>query len=83
MWVGLSFIAAIIMFSFIHRSSLFHLTLGLTLLVFGLLFLLSNYGFIPAVEWGKVWPVILIVLGLAFLMKGQGQMPQHHDRSWL
>lgn len=70
-----------VMFDLVKRSSLFHLFLGLTLVVFGLLFLLSNYGFIPAVEWGKIWPIVLIILGLALLIKGQ--MPLERTGNWL
>ncbi|MDP3741988.1 MAG: DUF5668 domain-containing protein [Candidatus Micrarchaeota archaeon] len=69
------------MFDLVRKSSLFHLALGLTLVVFGLLFLLSNYGVIPSVEWGKIWPIVLIILGLAFLIKGQ--MPQERTNNWL
>ncbi|MFH1247204.1 MAG: DUF5668 domain-containing protein [Candidatus Micrarchaeota archaeon] len=69
------------MIDFFRRNGLFHMFLGLTLLAFGLLFLLSNYGFIPSVEWNKIWPLILIILGIVFLIKGQ--MPQERNANWL
>ncbi|MFH0713077.1 MAG: DUF5668 domain-containing protein [Candidatus Micrarchaeota archaeon] len=69
------------MFGFLARSSLFNLFLGVTLIVFGLLFLLSNYNIIPAMEWNKVWPIILVILGATFLLRGQ--VGQQRDSNWL
>ena len=68
---------------FIKRSSLFNLFLGLTLIVFGILFLLSNYGFIPVPEWNKIWPIVLIILGATFLLRGYLYQQPDKDRNWL
>ena len=40
---------------------------GLTLVAIGLLFLMSNLGLLPALEWRYVWPVALIALGVLVL----------------
>ena len=71
------------MFGFMHRSGLFNLFVGLTFIVFGLLFLLSNYGIVPAVEWNKVWPLVLVILGITFLLHGQFSNPPARDNNWL
>ncbi len=71
------------MLDFLNRSTHFNFFVGLTFIVFGLLFLLSNYGFIPAVEWNKVWPVILIILGATFLVKGQVYKAKERPSNWL
>ncbi len=36
---------------------------GLLLVAVGLMFLAANFGTMPEVDFGKMWPVILIVLG--------------------
>ena len=68
---------------FIKRSGLFNMFIGLTFIVFGLLFLLSNYGFIPVLEWNKIWPIVLIILGATFLLRGQFYQQPDKDRNWL
>lgn len=40
---------------------------GLILLVLGIIFLLSE--FIPSIDVGKLWPLILIAIGLGILLK--------------
>ncbi len=71
-----------VMLDFIGRSSTFNLFIGLSFIAFGALFLLSNYGFIPSVEWGKIWPLVLILMGFAFLLKGQMYVHER-GRNWL
>jgi len=60
------------MFNSLAQSSLVNLFIGIVFVIFGALFLLSNYGIIPEVEWNKVWPLILVLLGLTFLLRGAG-----------
>ena len=51
-----------------HRPSLFW---PIVLIVSGILFLLSNLGYLPNPSWGllwRLWPVILIALGLDVLI---------------
>ena len=72
------------MLNVIGRSNTLNLFIGLTFIAFGILFLLSNYGIIPAVEWNKVWPLIFVIFGITFILRGklqQGQQPRNSD--WL
>jgi phage shock protein C len=52
-----------------QRSERSQLLPGLALIVVGLIFLLSNL--IPWFDLSYLWPVILIVLGVALLLKAQ------------
>lgn len=51
------------------QSKTLNVFLGLTFIIFGSLFLLSNYGVIPKVEWDKIWPLMLVILGVVFVIK--------------
>jgi hypothetical protein len=56
-----------------HRGSL---TWGLILILVGVMFLLSNFGIVPNVDWGQVarlWPVVIILIGIDTLM-GQSEV---------
>ena len=50
-----------------------HLLPGLALIVVGLIFLLSNL--IPWFDLSYLWPVVLIVLGVALLLRAQKREP--------
>ena len=43
--------------------------LGLILIIIGAVFLLQNLGYISGAAWGIIWPAILIVIGLAVILK--------------
>jgi predicted membrane protein len=43
---------------------------GAVLLVIGLVFLAINLGFLPPLIWRLVWPVLLILAGVLFLVRG-------------
>ena len=49
------------------------LFLGLVLVVIGLAFLANNIGF--TIEWGAVWPVVLIALGIVLLVRAMERKP--------
>lgn len=51
------------------QSKTLNIFLGITLVVFGAMYLLSNYGLIATVEWNKIWPLILVILGVVFIIK--------------
>ena len=51
----------------LHRNGAW--TFGLIVLIIGIVFLLSN--FVWWFSWGKMWPVILIVIGLMILASGK------------
>ena len=42
---------------------------GLALVLVGALLLLSNYGFFDWLSWGRLWPLLLILLGVALLVR--------------
>lgn len=44
--------------------------LGVLLLFFGLFFLVENFNIFPWFNMGKLWPVILIVIGLLIVSRG-------------
>ena len=52
-----------------ERSELGRLLPGLALILIGLIFLLNNL--IPWFDFSYLWPVILIVLGIALLLKAR------------
>jgi len=42
---------------------------GSIFIIIGFVFLLRNLGLISGDVWGIVWPMILIIVGLQFLLK--------------
>lgn len=44
-------------------------TAGVILLVIGLIFLLSNLGFFWWFRWSQLWPLIIVAIGLALLLR--------------
>jgi len=50
---------------------------GLILLIIGVVFLLQNLGYISGAAWSIIWPAILIVIGIAILLKRR-----NHGFSW-
>ncbi len=45
------------------------MVIGLMLLTFGLIFLLQNFNIFPFIDLSKLWPLILVILGLAILSR--------------
>lgn len=43
---------------------------GIFLIVLGVIFLLNNYGF-SYIDIGKLWPVILIIVGLGVVLNNK------------
>jgi uncharacterized membrane protein HdeD (DUF308 family) len=42
---------------------------GLMALVVGIVFLLQNLGYISGNVWGIIWPALVIIFGLAMIMR--------------
>ncbi|MBU2635126.1 hypothetical protein KJ841_01465 [Patescibacteria group bacterium] len=42
---------------------------SLILIIIGVVFLLQNFGYISEGAWSIIWPAILIVIGIAVLLK--------------
>ena len=43
--------------------------LGIALIVIGAIFLMKNLGLIPGVNWDIVWPLAILVIGVAMVFK--------------
>lgn len=50
---------------------------GLVLITLGAIFLADQ--FIPGIDFGDLWPIILIVIGVALLFNAYGRTPKKHD----
>ncbi|MFA6321898.1 MAG: DUF5668 domain-containing protein [Candidatus Buchananbacteria bacterium] len=42
---------------------------GIALVVIGAIFLMKNLGMIPGVNWDIVWPMAVLVIGIAMIFK--------------
>jgi hypothetical protein len=42
---------------------------GVALVVIGAIFLMKNLGLIPGVNWDIVWPLAVLVIGVAMVFK--------------
>ena len=47
------------------------MTLGITLVVIGAIFLLKNLGVLGSVNWEIIWPIALIALGALLWKQGE------------
>ena len=54
-----------------------NLTGGLILITLGILFLIAR--FVPNIDFGDLWPVILIVVGITILMRNVGNKKSNDD----
>ena len=43
--------------------------IGLLIIVLGIVFLFSNFGLFGIVDIGRLWPLILVILGVAILLR--------------
>ncbi|MBN1199179.1 MAG: PspC domain-containing protein [Bacteroidales bacterium] len=50
---------------------------GLVLITLGAIFLADQ--FIPNIDFGDLWPLILIVIGIALLFNAYGRTPKKHE----
>ena len=42
---------------------------GIALVIIGIVFLMKNLGLMPSIAWDIVWPIVIIVIGLAMMIK--------------
>ncbi len=42
---------------------------GVVLVVLGVLLLAGNFGFFGWLSWGRLWPLVLVLLGIALLVR--------------
>ena len=65
----------------VKKKSNFSVIAGAALLVMGAFFLLDEFNFIPDVDFGQLWPVILIVIGITFIFS-QNKKEPWKDENW-
>jgi len=53
-----------------HGKADHHLWLGLIAFVVGAVILLQKFDIVPDTTWGWLWPAILVVVGLKFMVAG-------------
>lgn len=63
----------------VKQKSNFSVIAGAILIVMGSFFLLDELNVIPDVDFGQIWPVILIVIGLGFIFSGSKKEPWQDD----
>jgi len=52
---------------------------GVILILLGTTFLLNEYDIIPDWDYCKMWPVIIVIVGLALIVSGQQKKPWEHE----
>ncbi len=48
---------------------------GVVLIIIGAAILIDNYDLIPDFDFGRLWPVVLVIIGGAFIVSGQKKEP--------
>lgn len=64
------------------RTSSAGLIAGIALVLFGSFFLLEQFDLIPFLSFRQVWPVILIIVGVAIIFSGQEKKPGPAKEKW-
>jgi phage shock protein C len=62
-----------------RRTSSGSLIVGLILITIGAAFLLNEYDIIPDWDYWRLWPVIMIVIGLTYMVSSQKKEPWDHQ----
>ncbi len=65
----------------VKQKSNFSVIAGAILIVLGSFFLLDEFNIIPDLDFGQLWPVILIVIGLGFIFSRSRKEPWE-DANW-
>ncbi len=52
------------------------MTIGMTVIIVGLVFLLQNMGYLSRDFWGIVWPALLIFWGFSIILKKRDFFPR-------
>ena len=63
----------------VKKKSNYSVIGGAVLIVMGTFFLLDELNFIPDVDFGQIWPVILIVIGFVFIFSHNKKQPWMED----
>lgn len=62
------------------KSSAGALIVGVVMVIFGSFFLLDEFDIIPDWDIERLWPVILVGIGILFIIKGQIKQPWKKDK---
>lgn len=54
---------------------------GSILIVMGAIFLINQFDILPHIYWGRIWPVILVILGLSLIFSPKKREPWK-DENW-
>lgn len=65
----------------VKQKSNFSVIAGAVLIVMGSFFLLDELNVIPDIDFGQLWPVILIVIGLGFIFSS-GKKEPWENNTW-
>jgi hypothetical protein len=65
----------------VKKKSNFSVIAGAALIVLGSFFLLDELNLIPNIDFGQLWPVIMIVIGLGFIFSRSKKEPWK-DNNW-
>ncbi len=65
----------------VKQKSNFSVIGGAVLIIIGTIFLIDELNLIPDVDFGKLWPVILIAIGAIFIFS-QGKKEPWEDANW-
>jgi len=57
-----------------HKSNA-GIIVGVVLIIIGAAVLIDNYDLIPDFDFGRLWPLVLVVIGGAFIISGQKKQP--------
>ncbi|TWI94601.1 phage shock protein C (PspC) family protein [Mucilaginibacter frigoritolerans] len=51
---------------------------GVVLIVIGAAVLIDEYDLIPDFDFGRLWPIVLVLVGASLIVSGQQKKPWHH-----
>jgi len=52
---------------------------GVVLIVIGAAVLIDEYDLIPDFDFGRLWPIVLVLVGASLIVSGQQKKPWHHE----
>jgi phage shock protein C len=52
---------------------------GVVLIVIGAAVLIDEYDLIPDFDFGRLWPIVLVLVGASLIVTGQQKKPWHHE----
>jgi phage shock protein PspC (stress-responsive transcriptional regulator) len=62
------------------KSSFGAMMVGIVMVIFGTFFLLDEFDVIPDWDIERLWPIILVGIGIIFIIKGQVKEPWEKDK---